>query len=180
MDTPILIRSDGPRGGGRMPTGCSSSGASEAPCATKSLHRSRHSSPPWYARHVAPWAAAGLIVIGGSSAFVMMHRSPVAHPRAQAAVCGLVSCAVVSAAASTSRGPMVPSTPRGSPAPEPSSRAPAAAAPEPAPAPAPSPRSKHHRRPRPRPTPTEPWRPSPPDSSPPDDQQNHDAWSPWW
>jgi hypothetical protein len=181
IDTPILVRLGGPGGGGRMSTGWSSSGANEPPRATESLRRSRHSRPPWYARHVAPWAAAGLIVIGGLSAFVMMHRSPAAHPRAQAAICGLVSCAVVSTAASPSRRPAVPSTPNSLPPPKASSRAPAPVAPEPtpspAPSPAPSPRSKHHRRQRPLPTPTEPWRPSPTDSSPPDDQQ-HNAWLP--
>jgi hypothetical protein len=168
-----------------MSAGWSPSGAGEPPRPTESLHRRRHSRPPWYARHIAPWAAAGLIVIGGSSAFVIMHKSPVAHPPAQAAICGLVTCAVASAAVSASRGPTVPSTPTGSPRPNASSRAPAAAVPEPtpsptpspAPSPAPSPRSKHHRppRPRPTPTPTEPWSPWPSNSSPPDDQQHHHA-----
>ena len=188
MATPILVKLGGPGGGGRMSTGWSPSGAGEPPRATESPHRRRHSRPPWYARHVAPWAAAGLIIIGGSSAFVMMHRSPTAHPRAQAAVCGLVTCAVASAAIAASRGPGVPSTPNDSPSPNASSRAPAAAAPEPTPSPAPSarpspapsptpsatpsPRSKHHGRPRPRPTPT--------DSSPPDDLQHHNDYLPWW
>ena len=147
-----------------MPAG-QASGSSEPSGATEPPRGGRpYSRLTWRARVMAPWAA-GLIVIGGSGAFLMLHNPPVsARPRAQAAVCGLVTCAMLRSNAAPSR------TPTGSPgfSPSPSLRPPttpavAAAAPPPQPAAPPSPRP----RPRPRPTPTPDPTPTPtPDPTP--------------
>jgi len=178
-----------------MPTGPSSS-ASEPPSATEPpLTGRRHSRLTRRAGYLAAWAAAGLIVIGGSSALVMIHKSaPAAHPRAQTAFCGLVACAVLRSDASLSRMPTTAPSSSPSPSPEASTRSAVAAAPAPAPAPEPTPtprpkhRPRHHPRPRPAPTPTpaDPWTspdpthtwsppPWPPPSWPPPDQ--HHSWS---
>lgn len=141
-----------------MPTG-GSSGASEPPSTTEPrISDRRRSRLTWRARYVAPWAAAGVIVIG-SSALVMMHQPTVAaHPRAQTAFCGLVACAVLRSDAAISRAPTTVPSPIPSPSPRASTSAAAAA---PAPDPTPSPTSCPKSHPRQAPTPTDPWSPSP-------------------
>src|SRR5258708_39433049 len=143
-----------------------SRGWSEPPCATEPpFGGRRYSRLTWRARYMVPWAAAGLIIIGASSAFVMVHQPAVAHPRARTAFCGLVACTVLHSDASTSRVPTAVPSSSASPSSKASTRA--AAAPPPELAPSPTPRRGHHHRPRPWPTPTpeptetDPWPPSP-------------------
>src|SRR5215469_18697801 len=181
-----------------MPTGLSS-GADEPSSSTESPPSGRpHSRLPRRARYMVPWAA-GLIVVGGSGAFLAFHNPPDAErPRAQTALCGLLSCAALRSAASASRAPA--DAPSSSPTPSPTSptRAVTAVAPGPEPTPSPAPRPGPRPTPAPEPTPTGPWPwpdptrtwppPSwPPDpSSPPPDpdwppghRRHHDHWSPW-
>jgi hypothetical protein len=147
--TSILITSGRP-GRGRMSTG-PSSGASEPPSATEPpLSGRQFSRPPWRTRYLAPWAAAGLIVISGSGAFVILHK-PVGQPRAPTAFCGLVTCAVLRSDAPASRAAAPPLSTN----PSPSTATSAAPAPEPTPLPTPTPR------PRPTPEPTPNRTPSP-------------------
>ena len=142
------------------------------------------------------WAAAGLVLVGGSAAIVAMHGSG-GGSRPQAAFCGLVECSVLrseAAAASAPTGnphpqpalsPEVPS--RTAPAPTP----PTGPAPTVPPPPAPAPGPTHRPGPLPVPTwthpsPAWPW-PSrrvphwPPDRA---DWSDHSRWwqgqSPWW
>jgi hypothetical protein len=164
------------------------SGANEPPGATEPLLSGRpYSRRIWRARYVAPWAAAGLIVLGVAGAFVMLHQ-PVRHPRAPTAFCGLVTCAALRSEASASRLPQPIRLPRSSPSPSPRASTPTpvttgpAPALAPSPSPAPTPRPRTHPRPRPRPaptptsepapTPTQTWTPSP-------DPTQSWTWPPW-
>jgi len=138
-----------------------------------------------HGRNPAVWAAAGLVVIGGAGAIVATHDprgEP--QPRAQAALCGLVSCADVPSAAATRPPPPQPSTPLPSspaapaathaptpaptpmPAPVPARAVEPASAPTPTPAAAPPPAPVPTRVPEPRPA----WPPSP----------VHGPWPPSW
>ena len=137
-------------------------------------------------RNPVVWAAAGLVVIGGAGA-ILATQEPgrEAQPRAQAALCGLVSCADVPAAAAT-RPPapqpstQVPSSPAPAathaPTPPPAPAPAPVRALDPTPAPAPTPVASPPPVPTPIPTPTrvpEPrpaWPPSP----------AHDPWPPSW
>jgi hypothetical protein len=102
-----------------MPTGPSSDAANP----------SRHS---WLAReggrgggwgHPMMWATAGLVLLGGSGAVVLLHE-PGGRPQAQTTYCGLVTCAVLRSTAATSSVPAgaVHSASPASPTPAPSPR----------------------------------------------------------
>jgi hypothetical protein len=164
----------------------------------------------WLTRHgrsPVMWAAAGLVVIGGAGAIMATHESGgEAQPRAQAALCGLVSCADVPSAASSRQPAPEPSTPlpslppdtaRPVPAPTPAAPPTPALAKVPAPAPTPVRPAVPATAPRPAPTPTRvpaPWPawPTPPahgpwpPSGPPPAQRGshglgrHNHWSSWW
>jgi hypothetical protein len=91
-------------------------------------------------RYPAVWMAAGLVLLGGSAAIVVMHESG-GRPSAQAAFCGLVECSVLRSAAAAAGEP--PGSPHPQPFPS-SLLTPAVPAPTPTPAP--------DRPPRPKPT----------------------------
>jgi hypothetical protein len=124
----------------------------------------RNSRPGPRGRYPVLWAAAGLVLIGGSGAAIAMHESG-GLARTQPVFCGLVECSVLrseAAAASAPTGspgaqPVVsPAAPsRAAPAPTPvrtPQQAPATPAPSPAPPPAPVSGPTH--RPGPLPVPT--------------------------
>ncbi len=137
-----------------------SSGASEPPSATEPpLSGRQFPRPTWRTRYLAPWAAAGLIVISGSGAFVILHK-PVGPSRAPTAFCGLVTCAVQRSDASASRA----ATPPPSTNPSTATATSAAAAPEPTPRTRPTPEPTPTRAPSPHPTHTS--SPKPPDWPP--------------
>lgn len=147
------------------------------------------------------WAAAGLVVIGGAGAILATHEpGGEPQPRAQAALCGLVSCADVPSAAATTPPAPQPSTPLPSspavPAAKPASTPPPVSPParalRPTPASTPTPVAAPPPAPRPAPTPTrvpEPrpaWPPSPVHGPWPQPGQHgfhgpgrHSRWSPW-
>jgi hypothetical protein len=123
----------------------------EPPPATETAFTGgKNSRPAPRGRYPVLWAAAGLVLIGGSAAAVAMHESG-GRPPTQPVFCGLVECSVLhseAAAASAPTGspraqplasPAVPS--RAAPAPTPMrtpQQAPATPAPSPAPVPAPT------------------------------------------
>jgi hypothetical protein len=145
------------RGRGHMPTGSSDDSASPSPEANPPSGAGRRQS--WLAReggrgggwgHPVTWAAAGLVLLGGSGVAVLLHE-PGGRARAQTAYCGLVTCAVLRSTAATSSVPAGAAHPTPAPSsPLASSRAPAptattipspAAAPSPGTGPAPAARS---------------------------------------
>jgi hypothetical protein len=109
------------------------------------------------------WAAAGLVLLGGSGIAVLLHE-PGRRVQAQATYCGLVTCAVLRSTAATSSVPAGAAHPTPAPSyPLASSRAPAPTATT---TPAPSPRaaagstpaSASTPRPTPKPAPSRwPW-----------------------
>jgi hypothetical protein len=167
--------------GTHMPIGPSSDSAEPPEGTEPPADGRRYSWIARYSRNPMVWAAAGLVVVGGTGAILATQESGgQAQPGAQAALCGLVSCAAVpSADASSPPGhragpgpapappaptPATPSaTPRPAvapPAPKPASSPKPASAPAPAPAPASSPA------PAPAPTPSEPLPALPPQPAP--------------
>jgi hypothetical protein len=138
----------------------------------------RNSRLARYVRTPVVWAAAALVLIAGTGALLVTQEAggQPAQPRAQAALCGLVSCADVRSAAASTRSarraaptrppspaPAATPTPTGTPAPAVSPQP--APDPEPAPAPvsgpAPAPPRGHrpHRVPSWSPPPRWPWPP---------------------
>ena len=115
-----------------MTTG-SSSGSAEPPQATEPSLSGRQYS--WLARcgrNPVAWAAAGLVVVGGTGAVLMVHE-PGGQISAQgAAYCGLVKCAILRSDATPTGQPGKHRRPE----PTPSAQASAQAAPAPSPAPA--------------------------------------------
>jgi hypothetical protein len=161
--------------------------------------RARYSLIARYARKPVVWAAAGLVVIGGTGAILVTQESGgQAQPRPQAALCGLVSCADVrSAVAGARSGPgagPTPSSPVPSPlatpsaTPTPTVPPVASPAPEPVPSalPAPAPAPSNTGPPRPAPHRPRPhggwphgwpygWQPWPGFPGGP-----HQHWPQWW
>jgi len=148
----------------------------------------------WLARHgrnPLVWAAAALVVMGGTGAILVAQDAggqATARPRAQGALCGLVSCADVRSAAASMRSghraaptptpttPLTPATPAPAPAVPPAPAAspgpgtgPSAAT---APGHAPTPGRTH--RPDPVPAWPPPWRGGYPGG------WRHSHWSSWW
>jgi len=94
-----------------MPSEAVSPGESAAPSgpglsgATESAAGSRRDTRlSWRARSVAPWAALGLVVLGGAGGYALAHE-PAPQPREPSAFCGLVSCAVLRSDASAAKVP---------------------------------------------------------------------------
>jgi hypothetical protein len=154
-----------------MPTGPSSDSASPAPEPDPPLAGSQRHF--WLAReggrgngwgHPIAWAAAGLVLAGGSGAAVLLHEAG-GRAQAQTTYCGLVTCAVLRSTAATSGVPAGAAHPI--PAPPPplaSPRAPAPratttpAAPPPRAAAVSTPASAPPPRPAPKPAPSRwPW-----------------------
>jgi len=161
-----------------MPTGSSNDSASPSPEPDPpSAGGRRHS---WLARaagrgggwgHPITWAAAGLVLLGGSGVAVLLHE-PGGRAQVQTAYCGLVTCAVLRSTAATSGVPAGAAHPTPAPSsPLASSRAPArTAATIPAPAAASSPRAQAGPNPAPAAAPRPAPRPAPPGW----------PWPVWW
>jgi hypothetical protein len=121
------------RGRGHMPTGSSDDSPSPSPEADPPSGGGRPHS--WLARaeavgwgHPITWAAAGLLLLGGSGLAAALH-GPGGRARAQTAYCGLVTCAVLRSTAATSSVPAGAAHPTPAPSsPLASSRAPASTA----------------------------------------------------
>jgi hypothetical protein len=146
-----------------MPTGSSSN----------SVNPPREPDPPfgdgrrhsWLASHgwyPVTWAAAALVLLGGSGAVFLLHE-PGRQAQAQTAYCGLVTCAVLRSAMANS------SVPAGDPHPTPASSSSLASPPTPVPtattiripSPTPSPRAAAVSTPTPAPSPRPTLTPAP-------------------
>jgi hypothetical protein len=162
-----------------MPTG--SSKDETGPPGTTEPPPSRSGGNSWLAQRVrypAAWAAAGLIVFGGTGAYLAFHPKGGRQPK-PTAFCGLVACTVLradAAAAGHPRSAPVPTpsalaskTPAVTPAPKPT----AAPAPMPAPVPTTAPTAA------PSPTFTPPPR-SPPPRRPQGLVHQNLQWRPSW
>jgi hypothetical protein len=150
-----------------------------------------------HGRNPLVWAAAALVVMGGTGAILVAQDAggqAAGRPRAQGALCGLVSCADVRSAAASMRSghraapTPTPTTPpaTATPAPRPAASPVPAASPEPAataPGHAPTPARTHRPGPAPAwPPPHGPW---PPRWPPPwrggyPGGWRHSHWSSWW
>jgi hypothetical protein len=171
------------------------SGAATNGAAKRQVSGQRNALLNWRARSVAPWAAVGLVVIGGAAGYALAQHGPTPQPQAQTAFCGLVSCAILHSDASAARAPAAHSharpalspqdAARGAVAVTPASAPPAAGPPAagpPAAAPTRTPalrsRPAATRGPVPTPVPAQPPapRPVPTRAWPPQTRQP----SPWW
>ena len=122
-----------------MPEWPWSDSAEPPPGAEPAVTGRKNSRPGPRGRYPVVWAAAGLVLIGGSAAIVAMHESG-ARPRSQPVFCGLVECSVLRSEAAAAGAPAA-SAPQPFPSPVAPSRTVPAPTPQPAPParPAPSP-----------------------------------------
>jgi hypothetical protein len=152
-----------------MPIGPSSDSAEPPEGTDAPADGRRYSWIARYGRNPMVWAAAGLVVVGGTGAILATQESGgQAQPGTQAALCGLVSCAAVPSADASSppghqAGPAPTPPPRAQPTPAAPSATPRPAV-APAVAPAPAPTSSPA--PTPAPTPARPLPPLPPHPAP--------------
>jgi len=131
--------------GDQMPEGSSTDSAEPAGGGDPSSSGRGNTRPVTRRRYPALWAAAGLVLLGGSAGIVLLHDSG-GRPPTQTAFCGLVECSVLRSADSEPTGnprpAPVPSSPlapsRAAPVPV-SARRPAPTTPAPTPVPAPVP-----------------------------------------
>jgi hypothetical protein len=156
--------------------------AEPPPAAGTAYAGGKNTRPAPRGRYPVVWAAAGLVLIGGSAAVVAMHEAG-GRPRPQPVFCGLVECNVLRSEAAAASAPT--GNPRAQPFPSPVApsrtvppptpmrtpeAAPATPAPSPAPAPAPAvtpppapaPEPTHWPGPLPVPLPVPTWTPPAP------------------
>jgi hypothetical protein len=146
-----------------MTTGSSSGSAEPRQTTEPSLSGRQFSWLARCGRNPVAWAAAGLVVVGGTGAVLMVHEPGGQISAQSAAYCGLVKCAILRSDATPTGQP----DKRLRPEPTPSAQAPAEAAPAPSPAPgravqpvsAPQPTSVPQ--PTPQPSPVPPPAPAP-------------------